>query len=403
MSTAPLLALEIHGAPRERGRQYGEGASPLIHAAVDYYTEAFGQASGLTWAQVTDRAARWMEPCRDFAPDLVEEMTGIAEGAGLHPLDILALNARGEIIYDSTFSGMSPSPPVPVPAGVGEGSPADSEDDCPADFDEAPDGCTSFALMDEASADGHVYAGQNWDWRYAVRDTVMALRVVQPGQPTVVMHLEAGQIGRQGANSAGLALNANGLGGRFDGAVGVPQTFIRRKVLNSANVADALRTLIRTQPHIASNALLTHRAGFAIDVETTPGPHGWLYPADGLLVHGNHFQAALPPQIAATYRPASPDSLIRVPRAESGLRRCRDSSSPHETRKLIRSAMSDHLGHPESLCTHPDPRKPAVRQWATLLSSCVDLTTGDYLLTPGPPCSHEYQCLPWNLYDGPSS
>ncbi|MER7351774.1 C45 family peptidase [Nonomuraea dietziae] len=370
MSLTSLPLVEISGAPRERGRQYGEQTRELIERALAYYAEAFAHSSGLTWEQVTQRAGRWVAPSRAFAPELVEEMEGIAEGAGLSFLDILALNARGEIIYDSTFGSME------------------------------PDGCTSFALLPEASGDGHVYAGQNWDWRYGVADTVMVLRVVQPGRPTVIMHVEAGQVGRQGANSAGIALNANGLGGRFDDSVGVPQTLVRRRVLDSDNLNAALEALTRSRAHIASNALVTHRDGFAIDLETTPGAVGWMYPAEGLLVHGNHYQAFMPPQLAATYRPGSADSLYRVPRAEAGLRAVRHASGRDEARKLIHTAMSDHLGHPESLCTHPDEGQPAVKRWATLLSSCVDLTTGDYLIAAGTPCDHEYERVPWNLYDG---
>ncbi|MEU8137562.1 C45 family peptidase [Streptodolium elevatio] len=380
--------LEISGTPLERGRQYGEAARGRIAASVDYYAEAFGASSGLTWGQVTARAEAWLGPAADFAPDLLDEMHGIAQGAGLGVADIMALNARGEIIYDSTFAAM--------------GTKRSESDMTDADHEDAPDGCTSFALLGPAAGDGHVYAGQNWDWRYGVRDTVMLLRIVQPGRPTVIMQVEAGQIGRQGANSAGIALNANGLGGRFDHAVGVPQTLVRRRVLDSPDPARALDVLFRTRAHIASNALLTHRSGFAIDVETTPGPNGWMYPVDGLLVHGNHYQAFVPPQLAHTYRPSAPDSLLRVPRAEAGLRRCRETADPAETRKFIREAMSDHLGHPESLCTHPDPARPEVRRWATLLSSCVDLTTGEYRVTAGSPCENEYQLAPWNLYDGPS-
>ncbi|MFF6982335.1 carcinine hydrolase/isopenicillin-N N-acyltransferase family protein [Streptomyces sp. NPDC008343] len=182
------------------------------------------------------------------------------------------------------------------------------------------------------------------------------------------MQVEAGQIGRQGANSAGIALNTNGLGGRFGEAVGLPQTVVRRSVLDQANISAALDVLCRTRAHIASNALLTCREGFAIDLETTPAGHGWLYPADGLLVHGNHYQAGIPAALADGYRPIAADSLVRVPRAKQGLRRLRDSGGTDESRKLIKDALSDHLGFPASLCTHADPRKPAVRHWTTLVT-----------------------------------
>ncbi|BBJ39875.1 peptidase C45 [Streptomyces antimycoticus] len=386
MTAATLPIVEISGPPAERGRQYGEAARGRIGAALAYYEQAFGESSGLTWDQVTARAERWLEPVRVYAPELVEEMSGIADGAGVGLLDVLALNARGEIIYDQTFARMR----------ARADAPADVTDDR-----EVTDGCTSFAVLGEASGDGHVYCGQNWDWRAGVADTVMMLRIVQPPHPTVIMQVEAGQIGRQGANSAGVALNANGLGGRFDDAIGLPQTVIRRRVLDSESISGAVDVLCRTRGHIASNALLTCREGFALDLETTPGAHGWMYPTEGLLVHGNHYQTTVPVQLAARYRPESSDSLIRVPRAEAGLRRLREATAPDESRKLIHQAMSDHLGHPEGLCTHPDTRQPEVKWWATLLSSCVDLTTGDYHVTPGTPCDHEYQHLPWNLYDGP--
>ncbi|MFI5657575.1 C45 family autoproteolytic acyltransferase/hydolase [Streptomyces sp. NPDC051684] len=379
-TTAPrtLPAIDISGTPLERGRQYGEAVRPQLHAAIGYYEQAFGHSAGLTWDRVTARAARWLEPVRAYAPELLDEMRGIADGAGVDILDVLALNARGEVIYDRSFKDM-----------------AAGEEDEPAE------GCTSFAAFGGASGDGHVWAGQNWDWRAGVADTVVMIRIVQPPKPTVIMQVEAGQIGRQGANSAGIALNANGLGGRFDDAIGLPQTVVRRRVLDTHTVTDALDVLCRTRAHIASNALLTCREGFAVDLETTPAGIGWMYPTDGLLVHGNHYQAGVPAALAADYRPMSSDSLVRVPRAEQGLAALRQSGGPDESRKLIKEAMSDHLGLPESLCTHPDAREPQVKHWMTLVSSCVDLTSGDYHVTAGTPCDRDYQHLPWNLYDGP--
>ena len=80
--------------------------------------------------------------------------------------------------------------------------------------------CSSFALLPEGTGDGRVYCGQNWDWRAGTRDTVVMLRIEQPPSPTIVMQTEAGQVGRRGANSAGLGLNANGLGARFGSRLG---------------------------------------------------------------------------------------------------------------------------------------------------------------------------------------
>lgn len=80
----------------------------------------------------------------DFAPDLLEELRGVAEGAGTGLLDLMALNARGEIVYDRTFARMGRPPQAPGTAGAE----ADAE---PA---EAADGCSSFALLPPPPATG---------------------------------------------------------------------------------------------------------------------------------------------------------------------------------------------------------------------------------------------------------
>jgi isopenicillin-N N-acyltransferase-like protein len=367
--------IEVSSASaRERGKQYGSAAADLVAGAIAYYREGFQRQAGLDWAAAQEHSQPWQRLIeRDF-PELLEELAGIAEGAGVELAEIVALNCRGEIMYDNWFAH--------------------------ADAPHEVDGCTSFSLTDSAAGDGHVYAGQNWDWRHAVRDTVVVLRVVQPPKPTLVMQLEAGQIGRHGANSEGIALNANGLGGRFDDSIGMPQTVIRRAVLDSSNIADALKILTWTKAHIPSNALLTHRDGFSIDVETTPAGHAWEYPDDdGLLVHGNHYQAFVPPKPAGNQRAMSPDSLVRVPQARKGLRNAARAEKSVDVRTAVHAAMSDHLGHPDSLCAHPDDRLPAIEQWSTTVSSCVDLTSGEYYLAPGSPCEHPYELMPFNLYE----
>jgi isopenicillin-N N-acyltransferase-like protein len=357
----------------ERGRQYGSAAADLVAGAIAYYREGFQRQAGLNWAEALEHSRPWQQLIeRDF-PELIEEMAGIAEGAGVELAEIVALNCRGEIMYDNWFANV----------------------DTPQEID----GCTAFSLTDSAAGDGHVYAGQNWDWRHAIRGTVVVLRIVQPPKPTLIMQVEAGQIGRHGANSHGLALNANGLGGRFDDSIGMPQTVIRRAVLDAANIADALKILTWTTAHIPSNALLTHRDGFSIDVETTPGGHGWEYARDGLLVHGNHYQAFVPPDTAGHHRPLSPDSLIRVPQARKGLAKAAQAEKSEDVRTAIHTAMSDHLGHPDSLCAHPDERLAVIDQWSTTVSSCVDLTSGEYYLAPGSPCVHPYELMPFNLYE----
>ena len=373
MTTTRIPLIEISSPDaRERGRQYGEAAREPIGRSIDFYRESFERTSGLGWNEVLERVPRWNGLIEEYLPGILEEVEGIAAGANRRVEEILALNGRGELSFGNPFA------------------------------DDANEECSSFSILPEAAGDGHAYCGQNWDWREQTTDTVIMLRIEQPPKPTIILQTEAGQVGRQGANSAGIALNANGLGARFGDGLGVPGPYIRRKVLDASGFDDALEAVFTSRQSLCTNLLLSHRDGFAISVETTPARHGWMYPTDGILVHGNHFIAFVPPQLAADWRPASPDSLYRVPRIERVLRRAPEAKTPEAMRALVQLAMSDHFGHPSSVCNHPDPREHELERYVTVASSLVDLTTGEYWMAFGNPCENDYELLPWNVYDGPA-
>lgn len=366
-----LPVIEVSGDRREIGRQHGEAARSQIKTSIDFYRQSFKRASGLAWDEILQQAPRWTPIVEEFLPGIGDELRGIAEGAGIRFEEVLALNARGELSHGNPF----------------------------ADGEENPEGCSSYAILPEAAADRHVYAGQNWDWLAETGETVVLLKIAQPGKPTVFMQTEAGQIGRHGANSAGIALNANGLGGRFGKGVAIPQPFIRRKILESSDMQGALKAAFESKQSVCTNLVITHRDGFTIDLETTPARHGWLYATEGILVHTNHFIAFVPEQIAATYRPFSVNSLWRLDRLKRGLEGVRDAKDSGGVFKAIVLALQDHFGYPNSLCKHDDDRAGTGDRYHTIASSIVDLTTGDYWLAAGPPCRGTYERI-WNIYEG---
>jgi isopenicillin-N N-acyltransferase-like protein len=364
-----LPVIEVSGDRREVGRQHGEAARTQIRSSIAFYQQSFKRASGLNWDEILQQAPRWTPIVEEFLPGISDELRGIAEGAGIRFEEVLALNARGELSHSNPF----------------------------AESEENAEGCSSYAILPDASADAHTYAGQNWDWLAETGETVILLKVTQPGKPTIFMQTEAGQIGRHGANSAGIALNANGLGARFGKGVAIPQPFIRRKILESTEMQSALKAVFDSKQSVCTNLVITHRDGFTIDLETTPARHGWMYPTDGILVHTNHFIAFVPEQIAATYRPFSVNSLWRLDRLQRGLQAVRSATGPDGVRTAIATALRDHFGHPNSLCKHDDDRKGTGDRYHTIASSIVDLTTGDYWLAAGPPCEAEYRRI-WNIY-----
>src|SRR5438034_7560721 len=312
MDTLPTI--ELSGSQREGGRQHGEAARAQIRDSIAYYRESFKKITGLEWSEIKRNAPRWVDPIEKYFPGIIDEIRGVGEGAGVAFEEALALNARGELSTHNPFA------------------------------EEAEEGCSSYAILPQATGDGHVYCGQNWDWRCETAGTVILLRIVQPGKPTIIMQTEAGQVGRHGANSAGIALNANGLGTRWGKGIGVPQPIIRRKILEATEMQTALRAVFDSRQSLCTNLLITHRDGFAIDLETTPYRHSRIYQSAELLVHTNHFIAFVPEQIAATYRPFSVNSLWRLPRLTGGLRAARKPGDPAAVRGTNATALRDHFG-----------------------------------------------------------
>ena len=95
--------VEIRGRPRERGRQLGEACREQVRAYPEALRRVLGAEAGLralpardgadgppgappqgpTEADLEARALTFLPAFEAFAPHLVEEIRGIAEGAGV--------------------------------------------------------------------------------------------------------------------------------------------------------------------------------------------------------------------------------------------------------------------------------------------------------------------------------
>ena len=123
----PLMISE--GEPFARGLHFGRSQQERVQHSVNAYIRLFESFAGLGRAGVFEQAERFMPSIASFAPDLLEEIRGIAEGAQCDTREIVAINARTELMY---------------------GIPNRPE-------------CTSIAVSATASADRHTRIAQNWD------------------------------------------------------------------------------------------------------------------------------------------------------------------------------------------------------------------------------------------------
>ena len=78
----PFPLIEISGPPRERGRQYGRQAAARIHKGTSLYLNRLKELS-LDSSGVLAAVRDYLPAIEAFEPIYIEEMHGIAEGAGV--------------------------------------------------------------------------------------------------------------------------------------------------------------------------------------------------------------------------------------------------------------------------------------------------------------------------------
>lgn len=348
--------IRVTGGPLERGTAYGGLARDRVRGSLTAYSAAFS-AAGCSWgdAQRTGRGHR--DAIHDVDPALGVELTGIAGGAGVEEDDILALNARTEIMA----------------RWGGGGAPRTA------------DGCTAVAVAARRTADGHALLAQNWDWLTHVRDTVVILEVERVDAPSYVTVVEAGLVAKVSMTSAGLAVGTNFLLTEQDGrGHGVPYHLVLRALLDCGDAQQA-HALLRSVPHASScNVLLVDAQGTTVDLEISAGKAGSVRQVmadDDVLAHANHFCAG--PVAGDLSLAASPGS----PRRHRRMRAVVDEAGATIRVGDLRRVLADHEGFPRSICAHSDPDRPAHQREATACGIVMQPAAGRMWLCDGSPCT----------------
>ncbi len=330
----PFPLIELSGGPRERGRLHGRAAADRLRRGAKMYAESLLK-SGVDWKSLERRAEALVPSIEKFDPAYVEEMRGIAEGANEPFAAVVLMNARTEMVAAARHQ---------------------------QEHKHFPDGCTAALALPEASADGTLLHGQNWDWRAECAETGVVLRIRRDDGPDILTFTEAGGLARSGLNSAGIGLTANALecDRDYQRGAGVPLPFVRRKVLESAQLAQAVQTIVAT-PKLGSNHMAvshaTERGAEAFGFECAPDETFWVAPDRGVYVHANHWIAdSARARVKDTGLAETPCSIYRD-------KRVRDHLQPKRgklTLDSFREAFFDDWGSPWSVCRPPRPNTRGV-------------------------------------------
>ena len=193
-----IAHLTTEGGPHACGLAHGRRFAREIADNVATYLRRFA-ASGLDPDEAFAEAARWRKAIAAHNGAYAEETRGIADGSGQSEDTIALLNARYELAF--TLFGQEAAKQGQAKKEL---------------LELGLDGCTTFGLLPEATADRHTWLGQNWDWLEGVHGRTFVLRVRRKGAPSFVCLTEAGS-GKMGVNECGIGLVENGLASSHDG------------------------------------------------------------------------------------------------------------------------------------------------------------------------------------------
>ena len=346
-----LKIVDVSGSYFEMGRQYG-AACPEIARMVDITHQLFGGRE-----QAADLARKfipmYLPATEKYAPEIISEMQGMAAGAGVDFQDIFFLNITYEISA--------------LPAA----------------------GCTAFAAAGEATGNGDVIAGQNFDYLKDWEEFIVLLKMNPAQGPRIMAVTPAGCLGLIGLNSAGISVNLNMLRNKdsLTPHAGVPTHVILRKIFMSQNLSEVIAAIASAGGRAAKNYLVTSRQGDIIDIETTTDDLDIQFPERGLLTHANYFKTDRfkSDDIAALFLP---DAYIRSPR----LFQLMEGHHGKLTASIMQQLLSDHNNHPASICRHLNPAAPLpIEQLMKTVVSIISCPKEQKsYIAVGNPCENEY-------------
>nr|WP_298410981.1 C45 family peptidase [uncultured Halomonas sp.] len=336
-----MSVISLKGDRYTIGHDHGQHHASQIQDSIAVYDRLFRDFVGVSWQQARQTAPSFLPAIKRCFPEILEEVHGIAEGAGVDFDDILTLNCRSEI-----------------------------------SLTQASGGCSAFSL----NQDGQ-WLAQNWDWRADQQRNVVVLKIELDDHVPLISIGEAGMVGKIGMNAHGLGVCLNAIRSQTCGE-GLPIHFALRKILECADFEAARRVVDEDRVASPAHFLIASADGQAIGFEVHPGTPGELLPQDGKVLHTNHLCADTTTACIADF--PRPDSPIRLTRLHQLL-----DQPIASTPDALFDVLSDHANAPSSICRHTNHELPEAERMETLFAVVMDLKKRRLCLRLGKPCSAE--------------
>jgi isopenicillin-N N-acyltransferase-like protein len=221
-----LRILELQGTPYERGKAHGQALKPEIRELVKRWKANLEKSFSVpaeTYIRKLLEASDFQPAIERWTPDLLDEVRGIADGAGVDFQTMYAFQLIDETWVMSEDLGLSK--------------------------------CTTIGAR--RRGDTPAFVAQNLDIPSFYHGFQTALRIHgSEGEPGVLVFTIPGIIAANGLNDRSIGVCVNAVTQLAYSAKGLPVAFVIRGVLRQRKYAEAVRFLKKIQPAAPQNYVL---------------------------------------------------------------------------------------------------------------------------------------------------
>lgn len=347
--TKHIPMVEARGSHREVGRQIGQACQDGIRSALVGLQDDLPE--GVTWEQMLQKSARNLEFSREIYPQYIEELEGIAEGAGV-PFKEVFLSMCEELWESAAWRG-----------------------------------CTDMAARGRATKDGSTLIAHTNDLLPRAEEHLVLLKVRAGDEPEFLGVSSGGIAISAGINAAGISLTGNQLDNN-DIRPGVPRLLVVRAILASRQLSEAMDQCLLPQRASSYNNVLADSNGEVYSMEGSATDCEPIYIEKDILAHTNHYLSPAMRKFEAD-RNNIANSVMRHNRA---LRLLQEDFG-QLTSELFRKLLADHAGYPTSICKHGI-------ETVTVFSIIIQLEKLRAWIGRGRACETEYVEYQLDPYEG---
>jgi isopenicillin-N N-acyltransferase like protein len=265
MDKKELHVLVLDGSPRQRGRQHGEELRQMIGEHLDLFRENIRQDTGLDAQVYFDRFladTNFLPAIEKYAPDLLDEVRGIAEGSQRNFDEVFARQLSDEDPWYRQV--IKYGRPLPI------------------------EHCSSLGTCEKATGPNLIAQNMDSPGYYDGFQLLLKIREQESDVESLIFTV-AGKLSLAGMNDRGVGICCNSVPQLDFNLQGLPEDFIVRKVLQKENLTEVLN-FMHSIPHASGQNYTLGDPADVVDLECSANNVVEFspFPSMGRVYHTNH-------------------------------------------------------------------------------------------------------------------